>query len=225
MRCVIQCANSKQEGAGTFITADGRRVAFVANPALAPVVSGVLHVHPDDRSDPADLDSYTWRDLVTQENRTPVRNRWGLLPAGRLYKPAPYAKLADWIGGDRLFILSAGWGLVRSDFLLPAYDITFNSSAEHYKRRRTTRGFLDFNALDGVLADDTAFLGGKDYLPLFLALTDRASGNRTVFYNAAEPPVATGCRLQAYRTARRTNWHYECATAMARGTVSPLFGN
>ena len=221
--CVIQCAGSKRPGAGTFHTSEGRRVAFVAYPAGAPLKPGVLHAHPDDRSEPANLDSPTWRDLVSEANRAPCRGAPELLPAGRLYTPPAYAELAGWTGADRLFILSAGWGLVRSDFLLPDYDITFSASAEAYKRRRSRQPFRDFSALDGAAAEDVVFLGGKSYLPLFLALTASSPGRRMVFYNSASPPLAPGCFLQAYRTMRRTNWHYGCAAELARGDLAPLF--
>lgn len=123
------------------------------------------------------------------------------------------------MGADRLFVLSAGWGLVRSDFLLPDYDITFSGSAEPYKRRRTTQCFADFNQLLGEAGDDTIFLGGKDYLPLFLQLSAAVPGQRLVFFNSTVPPAAPGCMVQEFRTARRTNWHYSCAEALASGAL------
>ena len=222
MRCVIQCAGRKRPEAGTFHTADGRRVVFVADPARAPAEPGVLHAHPDG---PSDLPGRTWRERLVEENRRPVASPWGLLPAGRLYALEAYAVLARWVGAKRLFILSAGWGLVRSDFLLLAYDITFGASAARHTRRGRAQRFADFNALEGEPAEDTIFLGGQDYLPLFLRLTAPCSGRRLVFYNSARPPAAPGCVLQRYPTPRRTNWHYECAAALADGELVPSFGN
>jgi hypothetical protein len=226
MRYVIQCAGSKQRDAGSFRTANGRYVAFVADPAGAPATPGVLYAHPDDRSEPADSSSPTWRDLVTQANRRHLSNDCGLLPAGLLYTPSAYAELAEWAGADKLFILSAGWGLVRSDFLLPDYDITFSGSAEAFKRRKRGQRFRDFNELDDAAEEGIAFLGGKDYLPLFLALTASSSASqRMVFYNSLIPPQAPGCTVQAYPTKRRTNWHYGCAAELADGTlVLPTVG-
>ncbi|MHB0665642.1 hypothetical protein ACX4MV_12140, partial [Roseomonas mucosa] len=88
----------------------------------------------------------------------------GLWIAGKLYRPKAYALLLEKLGIERLFILSAGWGLVRADFLLPDYDITFSTSAEPWKRRRASDKFSDFNALERT-QEDIVFLGGKDYLP------------------------------------------------------------
>ena len=51
--------------------------------------------------------------------------------------------LKDWArlshsGLDRLYILSAGWGLIPGDFLTPNYDITFSAAqnVQRFKRRR-----------------------------------------------------------------------------------------
>src|SRR5436309_1395951 len=101
--------------AGPFRTADGVAVRFVANPALAPSTPDVLHVRPDDESDEP---GSTWRVRVLNYNETmSVENPWGLLSAHRLYSPPAYAELVTRFGPDRVFILSAGWGLIRSTFL------------------------------------------------------------------------------------------------------------
>jgi len=63
------------------------------------------------------------------------------------------------------------------------------------------------------------FLGGKDYVRLFCALTSGAAGERTVFFNSATAPEAPGCVLERYETRTKTNWHYECAEAVIRGKV------
>lgn len=64
-----------------------------------------------------------------------------------------------------MFILSAGWGLVRSDWLLPKYDIAFGASAEPYHRRRGIEGYQDWNALwearETAPEADLIFLGGR----------------------------------------------------------------
>jgi hypothetical protein len=110
-------------------------------------------------------------------------------------------------------------------FLLPTYGITFSGSAERHRRRGRAQPFADFNALEGEPADDTVFLGGQDYLPLFLRLTAPCPGRRLVFYNSARPPADPGCVLQRYSTPHRINRHYECAGALAEGGLVPSFGN
>ena len=217
MRCVIQCAGSKRQEAGTFRTADGQRVAFVANPGKAPVCAGILHAHPDDLSDRG---GHTWRERVLAVNAEREDNP-GLLSAGYLYRPKAYDCLLDRFGPERLFVLSAGWGLVRADFLLPDYDITFSTSAAAWKRRNRTRGFADLNAHDGSLEEETVFLGGKDYLPLFLRLTNVAAGRRVIVHNSSVPPDAPGCRVVRYPTKWKTNWHYDCARRIAVGDWNP----
>jgi hypothetical protein len=220
VRVVIQCAGSKQPAAGTFWTADGRRVVFVAHPALAPRADDIHYAHPDDL---CDLEDQTWRERVMDENRRPRVASSPLCAAGFLYRPSAYRTLQERFGAERLFILSAGWGLVRSNFLLPAYDITFSGSAEPHKRRQATQRFSDFNHLLDEGEADTVFLGGKDYLPLFLKLSSAVRGRRLVFFNSAVPPAAPGCMVQEFRSARRTNWHYGCAEALASGKLALNF--
>ena len=69
-------------------------------------------------------------------NDNPGRNLLHLCPAYQLYQNKTYGLLVDRFGLNTVYILSAGWGLVRADYLLPYYDITFSPSAEAYKRRR-----------------------------------------------------------------------------------------
>jgi hypothetical protein len=63
--------------------------------------------------------------------------------------------------------LSAGWGLIRTDFLTPCYDITFSQSAEGYKRHRKADRYQDFRTLPARSDEDIVFFGGKDYVRLF----------------------------------------------------------
>jgi len=180
---------------------------------------GILYAHPDDQSDRL---YQTWRERVVAENQRPTLGQ-PLLPAGQLYAPKVFAALERHLGPERLFILSAGWGLVRADFLLPAYDITFSKAADRYKRRGKTHRFDDFNALSTEPEDDTVFLGGKDYVPLFASLTTSILGRRLVFFRSEAPPDVPGCATHRYCTGTRTNWHYECAKALVSGALVPRF--
>ena len=111
----------------------------------------------------------------------------------------------------KLYILSADWGLISAGFLTPYYDITFSPSAEAYKRRRKAVRYQDFCMLPISTDEPMAFFGGKDYVPLFCALTKLVKAQRTVFYNSTKPPAAAGCALKRFDTRTKTNWHYECA--------------
>lgn len=207
MIVVIQCAASKQVAAGHLLTRDGRRVMFVAQPNLAPSSDSVLFARPDDASD---IEG-TWRDELMRYNANSSDNFLGLLPAAGLYTHPTYRNLATKIGYGRLFILSAGWGLLPASFLTPNYDITFSIQAEPYKRRRRTDFYSDFSAFTGGEEDQMIFFGGKDYVPLFAKLTEMHAGPKTVFFNSQHPPLAPGCHLERFITTTRTNWHYECA--------------
>ncbi len=209
MMVVIQCAASKQTNAGYFRTDDGRRVLFVAQPAMAPSSERIHYARPDDVSDAG----ASWREELMRYNADPQGNPLGLLPAIALYTHPTYARLAEKIDAERLFILSAGWGLLPATFLTPNYDITFSPQAEAYKRRRRTDPYRDFASPSDGGNEPMVFFGGKDYVPLFAQLTRAHRGRRTVFFNSQPPPAAIGCRLEQFVTTTRTNWHYECADA------------
>ena len=55
-------------------------------------------------------------------NNNPAGNSLGLLPVYRLYANPVYERLVDKLGVANVYILSAGWGLIRADFLTPSYD-------------------------------------------------------------------------------------------------------
>ena len=208
MLVVIQCAATKRPDGGYMRTRDGRRVLFVAQPELAPRLDDVHFARPDDLSDTGG----TWREVLVTYNASPSNNPLGLLPAAALYMHPAYARLVDMVGNERVFILSAGWGILPASFLTPSYDITFSNQAALYKRRRRTDAYSDF-----LLQTDSdapmLFFGGKDYAPLFAHLTRTHRAQRTVFFNSQLPPNAPGCRLERFVTTTRTNWHYECVDA------------
>lgn len=219
---VIQCAASKNARAGHFVDKKGRSILFVARPEKAPRNPAVACCRPDD---PAG-DGRTWREELLRYNRRPDENPFGLLPAWRLYRNPVYSELIEAFGEDRVFILSAGWGLLRAGFLTPNYDITFSSQAEPYKRRRRVRdgcaadGYADFRMMPARGTGPIVFLGGRDYAGLFQTLTAGAVDRRIVFYNSACAPAVPGCRCIRFKTTTRTNWHYQCARALIAGTVA-----
>jgi hypothetical protein len=107
---------------------------------------------------------------------------------------------------EKVFLLSAGWGLIRSDFLTPDYDITFSTSAEPFKRRWKSDPYDDLNVLETRGSESVAFFGGKDDLPLFCELTQGCTGRRTAAFNSRSRPEAHGVELVRYQTRTRTNW-------------------
>lgn len=207
MIIVIQCAGTKKEGAGHLHTKDGNKVMFVAHPSLSPVTPNVLYARPDDRSD----QSGTWRDVLVKHNAKNVSGEGQLLRALDLYYKPAYRQLARQVGYQRTYILSAGWGLVRGDCLLPDYDITFSGAADAYKRRGKKDIYHDFSDIPDDFEDEVFFFGGLDYLPLFCKLTERLKATRTVYFSATQEPDAPGCRLVRFGKPHY-NWHYGCLT-------------
>jgi hypothetical protein len=220
MIVVIQCAAKKSSSAGYLRSEDGEKVLFVAEPQGAPASVIVDYARPDDEvNDVADGD-LTWRDHLTSYNAKPGGNPLELMPAWQLYSNRAYKNLVDRFGQDKLYILSAGWGMLAADFLTPMYDITFSASAEGYKRRRSRDRYSDLSMLPAETAETVVLFGGKDYVSLFCELTKDIKSARYIFYNSVSPPNAPGCELVRFNTTARTNWHYLCAQAFIEGRVS-----
>ena len=214
MKIVIQCAAKKYAYAGSMKNSDGKDIMFIANPDLIESKNNYIYQKPDDLAE----DGLNWRKKLLQYNEQDS-NPLNLLPAYKLYMNGAYKKLVDKYGASNIFILSAGWGLINADFLIPNYDITFSSSADKYKRRQKSDNYHDFCFLPSDTSDDLIFLGGKDYLPLFANLTERYSGKRIVFYNSKYSPMLERCELIYYNSTTRTNWHYECAKKIINGDI------
>jgi hypothetical protein len=215
MIVVIQCAATKRSGAGHLRSASGKPVVFVADPQTAPTDGAHIYALPDDPSDT----EISWRQALLKYNEEAADNPLGLFPAWQLYENKTYGRLVDRYGPQKVYILSAGWGLIKAEFLTPYYDITFSQSADKYKRRRKADHYRDLRMLPEEANEDILFFGGKDYLPLFCALTSATRGKKTVFYNSARTPQVTGCTLERFETSTRTNWHYECANALLDGML------
>jgi len=215
MIVVIQCANAKRAEAGCLRRHDGREILFVADPGKAPAHHQYVYARPDDMAD----GSRSWRDCLLRYNKAPANNPLGLLPAWQLYRNVTYASLADRYGPDRLYILSAGWGLLAAEFLTPKYDIAFRGQADRYKRRRKRDRYNDISMLPEETDDPVVLLVSKDYVRLACDLTERIGGPRYLFFNSAVAPDAPGCILKRYETTTRTNWQYECANALIEGKI------
>ncbi len=221
MIVVIQCAGKKLLEAGRLRTLDGRPVKFVGDPASAPSAANLLYARPDDQSDR----DGSWREVLIEYNqRKGESNPLGLLPAIQLYANGAYRQLAVAFGVNNVFVLSAGWGLIRGSFLTPDYDITFSKGAgvDPWTRRRRDDRYADFMMLPPETTEPVIFIGGKEYQLLFARLTSNVRAPRTVFYNSAEALEVPGCRTVRFLTTRRTNWQYSCAAALARGELGPF---
>ncbi|MDF2374573.1 MAG: hypothetical protein P1V21_27710 [Rhizobiaceae bacterium] len=212
MKIVVQCAKSKNQG-GFLKLDNGRPVVFVADPSSAPSDPEYVFAHPDAMRS----DGKSWRQYLIEYNALKPHNPDGLYAAIDLYRNPAYADLKDAFGAENLYVLSAGWGLVRGDFLLPSYNITFSyaGKATPFISRTLHPDFADFNMLNFSSNDELVYLGGRDYIPFFCELSHSYAGKRTVLFNSETPPDATGCSLSRFETEVNTNWHYVCARAFA----------
>ena len=141
---VIQCAAGKNANVGNFMSEDGRRILFVADPGRAPASASIVYRRPDAMASPG----RSYRDMLVAYNRARrAENPFGLLPAWKPYRNDAYGRLAENFGTRKLFILPAGWGLLSADFRTPYYDVTFSNSArgENAYKRRSIRdsGYRD----------------------------------------------------------------------------------
>lgn len=217
MKIVIQCAQTKLQDAGTFSHVSGQRIWFVANPKQCPApTSQLISCRPDDE---IGFMPGTWRDLLVRYNRD-NSNPNALFRAADLYRPKIYQSLVARYGWQNVFILSAGWGLVRADYLIPPYDITFSAQASPCNRRSQRDFFKDFQHFQkyGVSSDETIyFFGGKDYLALFHSLTKDIAAAKIVHYAGRIPEKHEGYHYVRYKSF--TNWHYACVRDFMTGKV------
>ena len=215
MIVVIQCAAGKHHHAGYLRTLDGRDVMFVAQPRSAPPHRARVYARPDELSDRGK----SWRTVLREYNAAPDGNPLELLPAWQLYRNQTYEMLGERFGPDRLYVLSAGWGLIPADYLTPNYDITFSKArnVEPFKRRGHRERYEDFSLPSGS-AESIVFFGGRDYIPLFCRLTANAKGERTVFF-AGSKANAPACTLRRFGDPF-TNWHYQCAKDFLDGKLA-----
>jgi len=206
MKIVIQCAGRKFENAGRLATLSGEKVLFVAHPEKCTHQEKCCR--PDDRREGT---VSTWRDYLKFYNQQ-GSNLNNLFPAGELYKPPIYKALVDKYGPTNIFILSAGWGLVRADYLLPYYDITFSNQGKPYSKRHPRDQFRDFNQLSdcGIHSDETIFFfGGQDYLPLYRHLMQNIITRKVIYHSQGSAFQLPGYECIHYGSY--TNWHYACA--------------
>jgi hypothetical protein len=213
MKIIIQCAGDKQPIQNyTGFHQDGQCIKkFLARPG-----ADHLHcAHPDLEC----ANGITWRETLAQYNQqNGFNNPQNLSRAYELYVPAAYSNLVAEFGVQNVYILSAGWGLIRADYLIPDYDITFSANAEPHQRRRNNDDYDDFNHLEGN-TEPLIFLGGISYQPLLFQLTQQLNCDIRLVYRAANPPALpndanANYLIRYFDTPRRTNWHYGAANAL-----------
>lgn len=197
MKIIIQCANGKVKNKTKLAN-----FQFVANP------ENVNQFKPDDKvpSKPE-----TWRELITRYNKTVNSNPWNLLTAGKIYKNKIYKEVLNKYDEKDVFILSAGWGLIRSNFLIPHYDISFSNSAPKLNRRKPNDSYQDYNHLKAGYngEEEVLFFGGGSYLDLFYQLTKDIANKNIKIYHATDN-IEKHPEYSYIKYPRCfTNWHYQ----------------
>ena len=212
MNIIIQCAADKFHYEGCFLrNSDGRRVLFVADPREYQGVEFVA-CRPDDTL-PGETATGRERVLGLNQGREPRGNI--LCRAAELYKHPVYGELTEEFGWENVFILSAGWGLVRGDFRLPYYNVTFSNAKnvpKYAKRKQHDRGWRDFCHLNMDDRQPLIFFGGKDYASMLIRLTQGYKGGRFAFCGSESGKlelIKAGYQVEKVRPF--TNWHYRCA--------------
>lgn len=205
---VIPCSAKKTASDWSF---KNKTLKFVADPSkVTGSHSNHLYCTPDSLIPEG---NQTWRQKIEEYNKQ-ASNSDKLCMAYQLYNNPIYLEAVERLDSNNVFILSAGWGIIRSDFYIPNYDITLSSKGRPETIRKEEHGFNDFNHLtNNVTVEDTIyFAGGKDYLTLFAKLTKDLACQKRVYYNLKTnlPTPDSRTTMVRYKTNQRTNWHYSC---------------
>jgi hypothetical protein len=120
-----------------------------------------------------------------------------------------------------VLILSAAWGLVRADYLLPYYDITFahTKPGEGYKRRMQWDKYDDFSHLSNEEHGPIVYFGGNNYLSLLRKVTGHIHCDKVIFFASANRPSDPQWRTVRF-DRNFCNWHYACARDFIAGRLS-----
>lgn len=221
MKIVITCSGQKN---GEALFYNGNSIDFVSHvDEVDNNTEGVLYFHPDDL---IPNDSKTWRDLIEEENSSNQYNL-NLLSAYQLYAPNIYNSLFEEYE-DKLYIFSAGWGIIQAKYKLPKYDITFsqkNDIPKSAKRKKNDIRFKDFNQLQND-AETILFIAGKDYLLPFCELTKNLNSVKIIVFTSSDvlqnnPYLEnSGFIFYHYKTDTESNWYYEFAKKLIKKEIN-----
>jgi hypothetical protein len=130
-----------------------------------------------------------------------------------LYKDKRYNDLRKQFGYDKVFILSAGWGLVRGDTKIPFYNVTFSNQAEKECRiTPVTRAKHDSVIYDVGECDELHLFITPNYLKYWnYAFSQNMSiAKKTMLHWRKGQGCPTGNYNVLYDDCgeQRTNWHY-----------------
>ncbi len=182
--------------------------------------------HPDDKMNDKKT---SWRDyLIKNQSDTNLKKAFDLYNPTKTKYPNIYINLFNRYKSN-FFILSAGWGLVNSDYRLPNYNITFSSSSKNKNAIRKNKSiYKDFNQFYDVNMvplispeEDIIYVGGNDYLELFYKLTENLPNRKIIYFNSKNnpKPIFGNYLYRRYIINYSTNWHYELANKISNGII------
>ena len=217
---IMPCAGSKKDVG--HICFHGKRVSFVANPGI----NSSDQFRPDDLI-PGLAPRLTWREAITNYNTNNllpdgVTIEDGELPmAYNLYANNAYHAVANAIGYENLYILSAGWGFVKSTYKIPFYDITFSPQTAPLNHRTPNQEWADYNQFPNTVKRDQCVhsMIGVSYFELFERLFPREVRLRFHHMAGHAPGNFPGRAwdFQLHPGKLRTNWYYQCARNVTAG--------
>ena len=161
----------------------------------------------------------TWKRLIEDINQGVVNI---IIPeAYNLYEPRnPFQTIyqeSHNAFGNRFYVASAGWGIIKSEFKIPDYNITFSDTDEENNYRNPNNDYInDFNHILSI-EGDILFLGSKKYLNQFISLTRNLPNRKIVFQNSQEILLPAlnqngGPFVQLYFPyPNNYTWHYAAA--------------
>jgi len=201
---VLCCSKSKRIDVFYY---NNHSIKFVASPKCAN--DGLnLYCIPDDK-----IPGYEkkWRDLIVEQNHE------NLVRGFELYKNDIYRYLYQKYG-DNFYILSAGWGIIRSSYKLPAYNISYSKQADELIKRTEHMQWNDFNHLQddvnaGIISSDAVIVlfSSVDYLSSFYNLTSEIKNRKKIFFKAKGIIQKEGYEYEYYNENIMTNWFYKAA--------------
>jgi hypothetical protein len=204
----VLCCSSKKTKDRFYY--NGQPIKFVASLSKAPR-DVAKYCRPDDKIIPGE--TRTWRDLVLEQKHP------DLVQAYCLYKHKVYRDLYREFG-NRFYILSGGWGIIRANFKLPDYNITYSTAPNmpEYARRRDNIGWNDINHLKEDAENKTfdsdsiiVLFAGADYAPPFCDMTQSIPNRKKILYKSQNIMRRQGFEYIYYDTNRITTWFYEAA--------------
>ena len=215
---VLTCSSDKQE--------NSEMLYFNNNVPQLIELNATIGLRPDDL---AYCEEYTWREYIENNQLN------GIIPfmAYQLYTNYAYCMLRDAFE-NRFFIQSAGFGIVRSNYRMPKYNITFKNTKHKLVNLRKYKvnakdGYLDFNHLlaSGNNVDDIVYVGGKEYVKQFVELTRTLPNRKVIFFKGNPISIKSIKKEENFifhqyypeNPNQRTNWQYGLARDLAHGNI------